>query len=422
MEAPDKSNLARGGRAMLRLDALAVFSEEAGKITRPYLTASHRKAADQVRGWMEQAGLAVTIDALGSVIGRLEGRTPGLPALILASHIDSVRDAGRYDGNLGVILAMQAAEELVENGSSLPFAIEVHAYGDEEGLRFPSTLSSSSAVAGRFDPAWLERAGDDGVTMRDALIGFGGDPGGIAAIARSRGQVAGYFEVHIEQGPQLEAAGLPLGVVTGTNGATRLKVAVTGEAGHSGTVPMALRKDALAAAAAMVLAVEQTGRRLDGLVATVGVIRAEPGAVNVIPGEVFFTIDVRGPKDGQRRLAVTALSDEIESIAGARGVGVSVLKTYEYAACPFSPEVMDSCEAAIAAVGAKPMRLSSGAGHDAMSFGGFCPSGMMFVRCLKGISHNPLESITAEDADLAARALLAFVQDYAKRTEGAARA
>ena len=275
-----------GDGLMARLDELSAFTSEEGWLTRLYLTPAHKEAALRVMGWMEEAGMAARLDAVGNVVGHYEGSRPGLPALLLGSHIDTVRDAGKYDGSFGVVAAIAAVAELDRRGERLPFAIEVLAFGDEEGVRFPSTIAGSRAVAGRFDPATLDLTDADRVRLGAALAAFGGDPAGIPETARRPEQVVGYVELHIEQGPVLEAMSLPVGVVTAINGASRFRIEVTGTAGHAGTVPMRLRKDALAAAAEMILAVERraAGATETGLVATVGRIEALPGAPNVIPG------------------------------------------------------------------------------------------------------------------------------------------
>ena len=402
-----------GTAVMDRLAALAGFSEDPNKLTRRYLSAEHKQAAGQVKAWMEEAGMTATLDAVGNVVGRYEARRPGAPALLIGSHIDTVVDAGWYDGNLGVVAAIACVGELARQGRRLPFAVEVIAFGDEEGSRFPATLTCSGAVAGRFDPNSLESRDEAGVSVGEALVDFGCDPAAAAAIGRAPGDVHGYVELHIEQGPVLEAEDLPVGVVTAINGASRLAVRVTGMAGHAGTVPMALRRDALVGAAEMIAAVEEVGRGGgDGLVATVGRIEALPGTVNVVPGEAHFTLDVRAPDDDVRRTAVAAIQSRFGDIAARRGLELSVERTHEAVATGCAPWIMDQFDAAVARQGIRLLRLPSGDGHDAMAFNGFCPSGMLFVRCAGGISHNPAESITVEDADVGTRVLLDFVERF----------
>ncbi|MGQ9365055.1 allantoate amidohydrolase [Azospirillum sp. ST 5-10] len=398
---------------MDRLDAFAAFSAEAGALTRLYLTPEHRAAADQLMAWMHEAGMSVRMDAAGTVIGRYEGREPGGPALLIGSHIDTVRNAGRYDGNFGVLAGVAAVAELARRGERLPFAVEVLGFGDEEGVRFPVTLTSSSAVAGTLDLDALAAARDgDGVALLDALAAFGGDPAALPAAARRRDEVLAFVELHIEQGPVLEAEGLPLGVVTAINGASRANLSVSGTAGHAGTVPMALRRDALAAAAEMVLAVEARGRAEPELVATVGRLEALPGAVNVIPGGARFTLDVRSPRDAARRAALAEILETCRTIAARRGVAFTATPYHDAAATACAEPVIAALEAAVARAGIAPRRLVSGAGHDAMALAALCPVGMLFVRCRGGVSHNPAESITAEDAELAVAVLLDFLRHF----------
>jgi allantoate deiminase len=397
---------------MERLDALARHSDEPGKLTRLYLSAAHKAAAEELAGWMREAGLTVSIDALGTVIGRYESAIPGAPALLLGSHIDTVRDAGRYDGALGIIAGLVAVEKLSKHSETLPFAIEVVAFGDEEGVRFPTTLTSSRALAGNFDPAVLDVCDAEGVSLRKALIAFGGDPAAIYGIARSREKVLAYVEVHIEQGPVLEDSGLPVGVVTAINGIRRLTVAVIGDAGHAGTVPMRLRRDALTATAEMVLAIERIGNSLPDSVATVGQMNVFPCAVNVIPGSAQFTIDVRSPEDAQRDAATEEITRSIRKIAADRRVELSISTAHEATATACSPVMVNALSQATKHLGFATRLLPSGAGHDAMAIAKLCPIGMLFVRCAGGISHNPKEAISLQDADICVRILLDFLRNF----------
>jgi allantoate deiminase len=403
-----------GANVMAHLHELARCSSDPGKLTRLYLTPAHAAAARVVRGWMEQAGMTADLDAAANVVGRYEGDRPGLPALLLGSHIDTVRDAGHYDGNLGVIAAIEAVAALHRAGERLPFAIEVVAFGDEEGVRFPSKLTGSRAVAGTFDAQTLDVVDAQGTHLEAALRNFGCDPRAIPAIARPRDVVLGYVEVHIEQGPVLEQLKLPIGVVTAINGASRFRIEVAGHAGHAGTVPMALRQDALAAAAEMILAVERraadaTGQ---GLVATVGSIEAAPGAPNVIPGKAVFTLDIRAPVDADRFGAIEELVSQFADLAARRHVRVKVERFYDEPAASCDPALVAALEAAVARAEITPHRLPSGAGHDALALATLCPIAMLFVRCKGGISHHPAESITTRDADVAMRVLLDFLRHF----------
>jgi allantoate deiminase len=400
---------------MARLEELARFTDEPGQLTRLYLSPAHKAAALQVQQWMVEAGMEARIDAAGNVAGRYEAVAgPNAPALLLGSHIDTVRDAGKYDGNLGVVAAIQAVAELHARGERPLYAIEVLAFGDEEGVRFPTTLTGSRAVAGtlQHQPAALDARDAKGVSVREALQQFGCNPFEIAAIARPREAVLGYVELHIEQGPVLETEDLPVGVVTAIAGASRITVEVEGVAGHAGTVPMQLRKDAIAAAAEMVLLVERTAVETQDLVATVGRIEALPGAVNVIPSGARFTIDIRSPSDAVRNAALAKLHQEFSATTTRRGVTVHLERTYDEAAATCAPWLIEQLEPAVARTGIRPLCLPSGAGHDGLAIAALCPIGMLFVRCKGGISHNPAESITVEDADVAVRVLLDFLRHF----------
>lgn len=402
-----------GARAMARLDTLRTFTDVPGQIHRLFLSPAHRQGAEATAAMMREAGCdAVSIDALGTVVGRYEAATPGRPALLIGSHIDTVKDAGAYDGTFGVVAGIGVIEALHEAGERRPFALEVLAFGDEENVRFPTNLSSSRALAGTLDAAVLDAKDENDVTVREALQRFGGDPDGLAALRRRPEDVLGYVEVHIEQGPVLEAEGLALGVVTAINGASRRRLTVAGEAGHAGTVPMGLRRDALAGAAEMVLAIEQGGLAGRDTVATVGALTVDPGAVNVISGRVTFTLDARGPDDGDRRQMVEAILAQCAAIARRRRVGLTVDPFYDAQACPCDPAIQEGLAEALGLLQQPRRFLPSGAGHDAMAMAALCPVGMLFVRCKGGISHNPAEDMTEADADLAIRALVAFVRNF----------
>jgi allantoate deiminase len=395
-----------GPALMARLDELATFSDDPERLTRHYLSAAHGRAMQQVAAWMVAAGMGARIDAVGNVIGRYEAHQTGAPAVLVGSHIDTVTDAGRYDGSLGVLAGIAAVEALHRAGERLPVAVEVIAFGDEEGVRFPSALIGSRALAGTLDPSLLDARDQEGVSVREALRTAGCDADAAASCARRAQETLAYFEVHIEQGPVLEAEGLPLGVVSAINGATRARVVVQGEAGHAGTVPMALRRDALAAAAEMVLAVEREGRAVPDLVATVGQIAALPGSINVVPGTVRFGLDVRAPLDDTRRAALATLERRFGEIAARRGVSVALEPFHDTAAVNCDSGLIEALAAAVERAGLRPRLLPSGAGHDAIALAALCPVAMLFVRCKDGISHNPAEAIRTEDADLAVRVLL----------------
>ncbi|MGO8920958.1 MAG: allantoate amidohydrolase [Stellaceae bacterium] len=402
-----------GADIMQRVAELAAITEEPGRLTRTFLTAEHRRAGEKVIGWMRAAGMTADFDAIGNVAGRYEGSSPGLPALLLGSHLDTVRDAGRYDGMLGVIAAIACIGELNRQGFRPGFAIEVFGFGDEEGVRFQSTLLGSRAVAGSFDATLLEKCDAQGISLSDALRGFGLAPERIATAARRREQALAYVELHIEQGPVLESEGLPLGVVTSIAGASRYAITLTGEAGHAGTVPMALRRDALAGAAEAVLLVERRCSEGTRLVGTVGQIAAAPGAVNVIPGRVSFSLDLRAAEDDERRQAADDIMHGLEAICERRGLRLEVTQTHDSRASACAPWLMAQLDRAVGAQGLAIRHLPSGAGHDAMALAELTDIGMLFVRCRGGISHNPAESITPEDAEIGALALLDFIRNFA---------
>jgi allantoate deiminase len=405
----DEESVARICR---RIDELATLSQDPARLTRIFLSPEHRLANALVMGWMRAAGMAAHVDAIGNVVGRYEGTTPGLPALLLGSHLDTVEDAGRYDGMLGVVTAIACVDALNRANRRLPFAIEIVGFGDEEGVRFGVTMLGSRAVAGTFDPDSLQKTDAQGIAMADALRDFGLDAAAIGTAARRREEFLAYVELHIEQGPVLEARNLAVGCVTSIAGATRLEVTVTGEAGHAGTVPMSARRDALAAAAECILAIERRCALEEGLVGTVGRIAARPGAINVIAGQVQFTIDTRAPDDAQRERCVEDLLAEMAAIAARRGVGIAARRIHQLPATPCAPWLMGRIDRAIAAEGIAPFRLSSGAGHDGMAMQQVADIGMIFVRCAGGISHNPAESATPEDIGAGARVLMNLITEF----------
>jgi allantoate deiminase len=397
-----------------RIGELARISDDPDRLTRIYLSPAHKQAADLVAQWMCEAGMSVRIDATGNVVGRREGSTPQAPALLIGSHIDTVRDAGRFDGCLGVLTGIAVVAGVAARQVVYPFAIEVVAFGDEEGIRFPSALGGSRALAGTFDPAVLDECDEQGVSRRQALVAFGCDPGAIASEARNAATALGYVEVHIEQGPVLEAEDLAVGVVTAISGATRGVVEVTGETGHAGTVPMHGRRDALAAAADMVLAIEARAKGEKDLVATVGRLNLTNAAGNTIPGKVQFSLDVRAPLDAQRATAVVDIKAAIARIAAQRNVAAQVTLTHDAAATPCDARLMQLLSDGIKSIGLRVRHLPSGAGHDAMAFRGRLPVAMLFLRCKGGISHHPAEHASAADIDVAAQVLLTFIDSYAR--------
>lgn len=398
---------------MERCDSLARFSEEGERLTRRFATQPMRAANDAVAAWMRQAGMEVHTDNIGNLIGRLAGTAPQAKTMLLGSHLDTVRDAGRYDGPLGVLVALACVERLHESSTRLPFHVEVVAFADEEGLRYHSTYLGSAALAGAFDAANLERLDADGISMAAAIRAFGGDPGAITDDRLGGDGLLGYYEVHIEQGPVLEKLNLPVGVVSAIAGQSRISVTFTGHAGHAGTVPMGLRHDALCAAAEFVLAVETQACAMPGLVATIGQMTVEPGASNVIPGRAALSLDVRCHDDIERERACDVMREQATAIAARRGV-----------ACDWQGQQQNGairCDDARAAMlarciekeGYRAESLTSGAGHDAVPLSAMTPVTMLFVRCAGGISHHPDEAVSEADVAVALEVTHRFLTELA---------
>jgi len=410
---------------MARCNELATASDEPDRLTRGYGTPALQQAQLMTATWMEAAGMTVRRDAIGNLIGRYAGTIDSGQTLLLGSHLDSVRDAGRFDGPLGVLVGLAAVERLHARSERLPFAIDVLAFADEEGLRYGTAYLGSTAYTGVFDRQWLTVTDTDGVALADAIRTFGGDPDALGTEQMDATDLLGWIEVHIEQGPSLEANDLPVGVVTAIAGRTRIDVTFTGEPGHAGTVAMPLRRDALCAAAEFVLAVESLGRGVEGLVATVGQLAVEPGAANVIPGRTRLTIDLRHPDDRTRQEACDDLQERANEIAARRQIAVAWTVVNDNAAVPCDPQLTKQLVAAVTVAGYPPHLLPSGAGHDAVILSRITPVAMLFVRCAGGVSHNPAESVTEEDVAAAIRVLdtlldrLAACHDAAPRLPAA---
>lgn len=394
---------------MERCDLLARISEEEGRITRYFGSEAMRRANETVADWMREAGMSVREDAVNNLIGRYEGE--GDKTLVLGSHLDTVRDAGRYDGILGVLMAIMLIQRLYDRGERLPFSIEVAAFSDEEGLRF-GTGFGSSVYAGTFDDQYLDLEDRSGVSLADAIRTAGGDPDPDALEENTRGSedLLGYCEVHIEQGPVLEREGLPVGVVSAITGLSRISLSFTGEAGHAGTVPMEGRRDALCPAAEFVLEAEVAAKSEEGAVATVGELPVLPGASNVIPERTEPTLDLRHQDDAVRERLAERLRGRAEEIAASRGCEFSWQVRQEGPAVPTDPRMSALLERAIEDTGVEAHRLPSGAGHDASQMAAIAPAAMLFVRCKRGISHNPAESVEKEDVGVAIEVMDRFLR------------
>ena len=397
-------------------EQLGAISDDASSLTCAYMTPAHRRTAALIAQWMRDAGMAVHVDAVGNVVGRYAAAQAGARTLITGSHYDTVRNGGKYDGRLGILLPIALVRQLHARGERLPYDLEVAAFAEEEGVRFRSTFLGSSALAGDFDTALLDALDADGVTLRAALQAAGHDPAAIPAIARDPASLLGFVEVHIEQGPVLLERGLPLGVVNAIAGSSRYLVELRGLAGHAGTTPMAMRRDAAAAAAEIVLLVERRCNGHGALVGTVGQLEVPGGSVNVIPGACRLSLDIRAGDDAVRLAAVDDILAGVKSICARRGIGQQLWKLLEIEAAPCAPRLMDRLGAAIERVGLPRFDLPSGAGHDAMRMARITEVAMLFVRCGNGgISHNPLETMSADDADIAGQVLLDFLRTLARR-------
>ena len=383
-----------------RCDDLAGLSSRPDRLERVHLSPQHRAANDLVARWMAEAGLSTWQDAAGNQCGRLEGSGPGLPALLLGSHIDTVPDAGRYDGMLGVLLAIAVVDRMRRSGAVLPFALEVVAFSDEEGTRFGTALLGSRALAGTWNERWWQLTDIDGITLAEAFEDFGLDPARLPEAFRPSESLVGYLEAHIEQGPQLEDADRRLAVVTSIAGARRFSLTVAGTAGHAGGTPFDRRRDALVGASELVIAIERLSKET-GTIGTVGRLQAFPGGVNVIPGRVELSLDLRAEFDSDRDACLARIRAAAEEICARRSLSFAVTETYRADAVTCDLELQAAIAAGIRATGdADPMAFWSRAGHDGVAVAALTPFAMLFLRCRGGVSHHPDEHVT--EADVAA--------------------
>jgi allantoate deiminase/N-carbamoyl-L-amino-acid hydrolase len=402
-----------GDRIVALALRLAEFSETPDGLTCTYMTPAHRAVAKQLSDWMTAAGMSVTIDAVGNVVGRYAAADPAAKVLIVGSHYDTVINAGNYDGRLGILTGLVAVEELQRTGRRLPFHLDLIGFAEEEGVRFSAPYIGSSAIAGRFDRAVLMRRDAAGQTVADVIHKNGHDPDKLGALARRPDDLAGYLEVHIEQGPVLLGQNSPVGIVTSIAGNLRYSVTLTGMSGHAGTVPMPMRRDAAAAAAEIVLYVEKRCSTAPTLVGTVGRLSVPNGAINVIPGRCDRTLDIRAGDDATRDAAAADVLAEIERIARRRNIVSEVKEIQRGPAVPCSAQLQAQFACAMERAGHAAFHLPSGAGHDAVMFSGVTDIGMLFVRCGNGgISHSPLETVMAADADVAARILIDTITNF----------
>jgi allantoate deiminase len=387
-------DITRARAAIERCRKLASFSEVPGGLTRTFLSPPMHDCHREIAKWLEGSGAEVRIDAAGNFRALYAASEPNAPRLLIGSHLDTVPDAGAYDGMLGVVLGVALLEAL--DGKRLPFGIEIVGFSEEEGVRFSAPFIGSRALVGRLDEELLGRQDENGISVRDAIRDFGLNPNEISEAAL-KGDVLGYVEFHIEQGPVLEKLGRRLGVVEAIVGQNRLGFTFVGRANHAGTTPMNLRHDALAGAAEWITEVEKEARQIPGLIATVGKIEAMPGAINVIAGETRLTLDVRHSSDAVRTNAVKALVFRAEEIAKRRGLSVLHNTVSTQAAVAMDAFLTGKIEEAISKAGCDPHRMVSGAGHDAMILAEKVPAAMIFLRTPGGISHNPEETVEVED-------------------------
>ena len=388
---------------------------EKGQLTVTYLTDAHRACAQQISSWMRDCGFdSVHIDAVGNVVGRYEGATPDAKTLLTGSHYDTVRNGGKYDGRLGIFVPMACVRELKRQGRRLPFAFEVVGFAEEEGQRYKATFLGSGALIGHFDPRWLDQKDADGITMREAMRHAGLDEAEIPKIQRDPARYLGFVEVHIEQGPVLTELDIPLGIVTSINGGVRYVGEMIGMASHAGTTPMGRRRDAAAAVAELILFAEQRAAKDGDSVATVGMLEVPSGSINVVPGRCKFSLDIRAPNDPQRDAVVRDVLAALQEIADRRGVRFVIEEAMRAAAAPSAPAWQQRWEKAVESLGVPLFRMPSGAGHDAMKLHEVMPQAMLFVRGINsGISHNPLESSTNDDIQLAVQAFQLLLDNLA---------
>ncbi|MFZ6654987.1 allantoate amidohydrolase [Undibacterium sp. TJN19] len=406
-----------GNTIMQWSETLAAWSDDEDGLTCAYMTPAHQKTAEQLATWMREAGMHVHIDAVGNVVGRYLSDATDVKTLLTGSHYDTVCNGGKYDGREGILLPIAIVKHLNEKNEKLPFNFEIIGFAEEEGVRFKSTFLGSNAVIGQFDLALLDKTDADGISMREALAAAGHDVKQIPAIARDPAQILGYVEVHIEQGPVLLGRDLPVGIVTSIAGSCRYQVQLKGVASHAGTTPMSMRKDAAAAAAEIILYVEQRCTNGTSLVGTVGQLQVPHGSVNVIPGSCNLSLDIRAADDVTRDAAVNDILAKIEAICQHRNIEVNVVKAVSAPAAPCAPWLMQQLAAATQRAGLPAFELPSGAGHDAMAIAKMTDVAMLFTRCGNGgISHNPLETMSADDAEVSAQIMLDFLRNFKEKS------
>jgi allantoate deiminase len=393
---------------LLRCDLLSEFTQTAGIIDRQYLTEQHKQANLQVANWMQQAGMKTWTDQAGNQWGSFRSDNPNAKTLVLGSHLDTVPNSGKYDGILGVLLPISLIQHFNHQQHCFPFHIDVVGFGDEEGTRFGTTLLGSRAIAGTWLDKWAALTDQNQVSLATAMSDFGLDVNLVHNAARNPEDIIGFLEAHIEQGPVLEANDLSVGIVNAIAGARRFKMEVMGSAGHAGTVPMAMRKDALSCASALILEIEKVAIEC-GVLATVGSIHAKPNAVNVISGFVELSLDIRSDNDQQRDAAVVILQQRLAEVCADRNCKFAWAQTHSAPSVQCDPALSQDLIKATESAGYKSFVLGSGAGHDAMAMANLCPVSMLFIRCEKGISHNPREAVLEKDVEAALNVIAEFI-------------
>ncbi len=412
--SPEQGNLVWDWAERLAAHSDPGFAER-GELTVTYLTDAHRAVAHALQAWMTECGFDEVIqDAVGNVVGVYHGQDLSAPRLLTGSHFDTVRNGGKYDGRLGILVPMACVQALHRAGRRLPFGIEVVGFSEEEGQRYKAVFLGSGALTGQFDAAWLDQQDADGISMRQAMAHAGLNVADIATLRREPARYLGFVEVHIEQGPVLNALDMPLGIVTSINGSVRYLGEVVGMASHAGTTPMDQRRDAATAVAELALFAENRASSVPNVVATMGMLQVPNGSMNVVPGRCTFSLDVRATTDAVRDACAADIRAELAAICARRGLHYTLEETMRAAAAPSAPAWQQRWESAVQALGLPLFHLPSGAGHDAMKLHEIMPQAMLFVRGLNaGISHNPLESITSDDADLCVRAFANLLDQLA---------
>lgn len=399
-----------GNQAYEVLEDLSRYSEPGDGVTRLFLTNEHREAARYLEQLMLKIGLAPKMDNIGNLIGTYKSKNPNAKTLVIGSHQDTVRNGGKYDGAMGIVLPLIAIKKCIEEGIELDYNVKIVSFGDEEGVRFATTYLGSKVLAGTFTDELLSRLDDRGNSLKDELQAFGLNPEGIREDKLE--DVSGYLEIHIEQGPVLEYEGLEVGVVSAIQGSHRYQIDLEGLAGHAGTVPMRYRNDAGICAAEIMVEFTNYIERLEGIVATFGIVELSPGSINVIPGNSRFTLDIRSLDADLIESSMEKFYSIVEKVSKVRGIKHHIKNTNTAPPCECSPRIIEQLKKSLEDAGRRPYVLSSGAGHDAQEMKNLTDMGMLFVRCKGGISHNPLESVTREDLEVASEVIMNFLINY----------